>query len=807
MLKNVKIGTKLVGGFVLVALLLAGIWGTGVWGLTKVGHDLRVVSDQCLPSVDGLGTVAKSLESVRVAQRTLLSTHLSAEDWKRQIDNINKANEGYAASWKTYENLPKTAEEAELCKQFAEAEKAWRESSESFLKAATDLKAKDIGDPAVLLASIQQFTGDHYKLVMNLQSLVYNNEAFEGGHDPAACNFGKWMASLKTANPELKKILADVQEHHNAFHGCVAKIRDLVAKADKEGAAKILHGEMANAMKEVFGEFANMRAEAQKSVDFYNTMHDLAMVECRAKQEAVLKPLSRLIELNSTRAEAQSAQGKANSRLAMVTSGVGALIGVGLTLALGFSLTRGITRPLKQAVGLAKGISEGDLTQRLSLNQEDEVGQLVTAMNGMAARLCEIMHDMNEKGSMLSCAAIELSATSTRLASGAEETTAQSATVAAAAEEMATNMNSMAASAEEMSNSVKAAASAVEEMTASIGEVARNAEQAATVAENAAVLAKASNESISNLGAAADEIGKVIEVIQDIADQTNLLALNATIEAARAGEAGKGFAVVATEVKELAKQTAEATEDIRRRIEGIQSSTVSTVESIGQISGVIAKVNEVSRTIASAMEEQSIATKEIASNVSQTAVASGNVSAGVTQSAAASREITENIAGVDLAAKQTAEGAAHTHAAGAQLQKVAEELQRLVGQFNIGQTEFSAAPIKAAHSEWKRKLAELLAGQASLDPSEVTDHHSCQFGKWYFGEGMQRFGHLSSFKSIDAQHAEVHRVAKEIAHSYKEGHKNKAAEQFREFYALTAELFAKLDRFEEEAKRGAAVSV
>ena len=151
------------------------------------------------------------------------------------------------------------------------------------------------------------------------------------------------------------------------------------------------------------------------------------------------------------------------------------------------------------------------------------------------------------------------------------------------------------------------------------------------------------------LGAAADEIGKVIEVIQDIAEQTNLRALNATIEAARAGEAGKGFAVVATEVKELAKQTASATDDIRRRIEGIQNSTGESVRAIGEISEVIKNVNEVSRTIASAVEEQSITTREIAQNVAQTTTAAEAVSRGVAESASACQEVTRNISQVDQA--------------------------------------------------------------------------------------------------------------------------------------------------------------
>jgi methyl-accepting chemotaxis protein len=196
-------------------------------------------------------------------------------------------------------------------------------------------------------------------------------------------------------------------------------------------------------------------------------------------------------------------------------------------------------------------------------------------------------------------------------------------------------------------------------------------------------MAQASNASIGQLGSAADEIGKVIEVIQDIAEQTNLLALNATIEAARAGDAGRGFAVVATEVKELAKQTAHATEDIRKRVEGIQGSTTKAVAAIGQISEVIQQVNEISRTIASAVEEQSATTREIAANIAQTSSASDTVSAGVSQSAAAVKEITQNIMGVEHEVKQTAQSASKTQTAGQELSTLSKQLQELVGQFRV----------------------------------------------------------------------------------------------------------------------------
>lgn len=188
-----------------------------------------------------------------------------------------------------------------------------------------------------------------------------------------------------------------------------------------------------------------------------------------------------------------------------------------------------------------------------------------------------------------------------------------------------------------------------------------------------------SNIQIAELGTAADEIGSVVDVIQSIAEQTNLLALNATIEAARAGEFGKGFAVVATEVKELAKQTGDATIDIRHRIEAIQGATGKAVDSIGEITTVIREVSDVSRQIAAAVEEQTVTTAEIAQNIATTAASTDAVSNGIVESAAASQEITANIVDVDKAAKQNLIGAAETKDVGESMLELAKELQDIVG--------------------------------------------------------------------------------------------------------------------------------
>ena len=257
-----------------------------------------------------------------------------------------------------------------------------------------------------------------------------------------------------------------------------------------------------------------------------------------------------------------------------------------------------------------------------------------------------------------------LNGTVQTLASSAQELTAVSQQMASNSEETASQASVVSAAAEQVSRNVGTVASATEEMGASIREIAKNANEAARVATAAVKVADKTNATVSKLGESSAEIGNVIKVITSIAQQTNLLALNATIEAARAGEAGKGFAVVANEVKELAKQTAKATEDIGRKIDAIQSDTKGAVEAIAQIGTIISQINDIQSTIASAVEEQTATTAEISRSVSEAALGS--------------REIAQNVMGVAQAARSTTEGAANTKGSADELARMAVELQRLV---------------------------------------------------------------------------------------------------------------------------------
>jgi methyl-accepting chemotaxis protein len=316
---------------------------------------------------------------------------------------------------------------------------------------------------------------------------------------------------------------------------------------------------------------------------------------------------------------------------------------------------RDIQHPLNNAVVVLNDVAAGNLTARLDHDTDDEVGKMAVALNTALDALSNTISRVGTNAQGLAAAAEELSALSVQMGANAEETSVQAGVVSNAAATVSRNVQTVAAGTEEMSASIK--------------EIAKNATQAAQVATTAVQTADHANATVAKLGASSAEIGNVIKVITSIAEQTNLLALNATIEAARAGEAGKGFAVVANEVKELAKETAKATDDIARKVEAIQVDTKGAVAAIGEIASVIREVNNISGTIASAVEEQAATTNEMGRSVSDAAQSAG--------------EIAQNISGVATAAHSTSDGVQTSKTAAADLARMAAELQQLVSQFVV----------------------------------------------------------------------------------------------------------------------------
>jgi methyl-accepting chemotaxis protein len=329
------------------------------------------------------------------------------------------------------------------------------------------------------------------------------------------------------------------------------------------------------------------------------------------------------------------------------------VIGSLLALFLGLMIARSIVRSLAKVKNVCDGLAEGDLTRTSGLTSRDEPGLMGQSLDAALTTLRQAVSTIDGSAASLASASEEMTGTSAQISASAQSASAQAMAVAAAAEEV--------------SRSVETVSAGSEEMGASIREISQNATEAARVAGDAVNVTAATSATMAKLGDSSAEIGNVIKVITSIAEQTNLLALNATIEAARAGEAGKGFAVVASEVKDLAQETARATEDISSRVEAIQADTAGAVTAIEDITRVIARISDFQTTIASAVEEQTATTAEM------------NRSVG--EAAAGTSEIAQNITGVAEAARMTSEGVTESQRGTAELARLSTELHHLVTAF------------------------------------------------------------------------------------------------------------------------------
>ena len=438
---------------------------------------------------------------------------------------------------------------------------------------------------------------------------------------------------------------ADATKHHGDYRKVVegvnqtldAVIGPLNVSADYVD--RISKGEIPSLITDNYnGDFNVIKTNLNTCIKAVNAMVADASMLAKAAVEGKL----------STRADASKHQGDYRKIVEGVNQTLDAVIS-----------------PVQEAGAILKKIAAGDLTAQVVGNYQGDHADIKNDINAMTEALRTSMRSISENAGSLSTASEELTATSQQMSANAEETSAQA--------------NVVSASAEQVDKNLQTVATGTEEMSASIKEIAKNAHESAKVATGAVKIAEETNQIVSKLGDSSTEIGQVIKVITSIAQQTNLLALNATIEAARAGEAGKGFAVVANEVKELAKQTAKATEDISRKIEAIQGDTKSAVSAIGQISSVIKQVNDISNTIATAVEEQNATTNEMARNVGEAAKGSG--------------EISKNISGVADAAKSTSHGANDSLKASQALAQMSTELRDLVGRFKV---DGEAQPANAA---------------------------------------------------------------------------------------------------------------
>ncbi|PWJ53005.1 methyl-accepting chemotaxis sensory transducer with TarH sensor [Quadrisphaera granulorum] len=363
--------------------------------------------------------------------------------------------------------------------------------------------------------------------------------------------------------------------------------------------------------------------------------------------------LQEIVKVEAAAATAMSDDGAAAYRAAVVMLVVCALFAAALAVAIAVAVARSTARPLARVLAVVEGMAAGRLDARVKLDRQDEVGRLAAATDTSLDALSAAMREIRDEATALNASSSSLSSVSVQLSSGAQEAAAQTQVVSAASEEVTVSISTVAA--------------AGEEMTAAIAQIATATSEASQMASSAVAAAGAAGGAIERLGVSSKEIGDVVKLITSIAEQTNLLALNATIEAARAGELGKGFAVVAGEVKELARQTAQATDEIIGKVSATQGDAASAASAVTQIGDVIARIDEVQATIAAAVEEQSATTSEMVRNVTE-------ISTG-------SEQISANISSIAEGTEQNRASAGMTASAATDVTASAAKLTELTGRF------------------------------------------------------------------------------------------------------------------------------
>ena len=400
----------------------------------------------------------------------------------------------------------------------------------------------------------------------------------------------------------------------------------------------------------------------------------------RVTKDTALELVDSLRQLNESESTRMSAA--ASSAILMLALTTLLVVVLGISIAL--YVSRGIAGGVNIILQRTKAIAGGELSGKpLELTTHDEIAELATAVNEMTVNLRHLVSDISGGVQTLGTSATQLSAVSAQTASGVTSMSEKAHGVAAAAEEASASTMSVASGMEQSSASLTSVASATEEMSATVGDIAANTARARATSEQATSKAVAISEQMQKLGRAAQEIGQVTETITNISAQTNLLALNATIEAARAGAAGKGFAVVANEIKELAKQTAEATEDIKARIAGVQNSAGLAITDIGEITAVIKEVGGIVSSIAAAIEEQAAVTRDVAGNIAQASAGVRDANTHIAQTSEVSKSIARDIAGVNGDVADIRRGGEQVQISAVELSHLADQLKTQVSQFRM----------------------------------------------------------------------------------------------------------------------------
>lgn len=688
MFNDWKLGRRFLVGFGLVVALEAAAIGVSLVGYSSVARKQESINKVVVPSTLALDGISRGQGEVLAAQRALMNHQASSlEERKSEFERLDRGRKRAARGVASFSALPISTEVLLEWKDFEREWETWKDSSTEIVVPIRERWA--LHDKLQGMPPGPKGEATRARQVIEDQIALYDAEilkiharttrAWDETHDSLEKVNGinkRTAAETRASMLEtmdvfrLGMILVGLGSLMGAIFVGFSMSRSILSPLHqmKRAASSIARGDVRQEIPyqadDEFGSLANAFREMTTYLQEMTTCADSIShgnlsftVRPRSAEDALGHGLIRAREAleRLTRDSDALAKAGVEGRLSvradvMEHEGQYRRIVEGLNQAIDE-----IARPIHEASSVIQRVSSGDLTASVKGDYRSDHAIIKTNLNKMTSDLRENIESIGRTANSLAAASEELAEVSRLLSVNANESSTQANVVSAASEQVSTNIQIVAAGVEEMSSSIR--------------EIARNANEAAHVARGAVDGAQRTNQTMIKLGVSSNDIGKVIKVITSIAQQTNLLALNATIEAARAGEAGKGFAVVANEVKELAKETAKATEDIGQRIEAIQGDAREAVGAISQIALVIDQISDFQTSIAGAVEEQSSTTAEMGRNV--------------TDAARGSTEIAASIGSVAEASRSTNMGATSSQSAAAELATMAAELQKLLSRFRV----------------------------------------------------------------------------------------------------------------------------
>ncbi len=660
-MNNVKLATKIGGGFGFILLLLLIVAGFSWQGLNQASTGITEYNRR-----------ANNATLVAELQEYMLEVRLQVKEY--MINHMENSQRNYQdfmtklqASLDEAKSRVRNKERAEILARIGQEIDTYRSAFEQLITEIhesdriIDESLRSLG-PAMQtgLTEISTAATSASDAAMLAQAAAANQHML----------LGRLYAQrfLATAAPKDAELVASENEEMQQI---LQKIISNGEPAQKQRGQKVL-------------------TDAKTYIESFNHMAKAAFNRNKVYNEtlsAIGIDIAKMVSaIHETYVNDQQELGKsliASSQTAIRTMLIIATVALLVGFAFAVLLTRAITGPVRKTASFAATMANGDFTTKLEVNQEDEIGVMAKSLNLMVGQLGSMIKDIVAGINQLSMSSTDLAAVSRQLSSSARDSADKSGAVAAATEEMSSNFQSVSAAMEQSTSNVNMIASSTEEMTATVHEIAESAEKARIITDKAVKQSQETTTKMTELGESATKIGRVTETITEISEQTNLLALNATIEAARAGEAGKGFAVVANEIKELARQTAEATVDIKNQISEMQSTTNMTIEDIGKISEVILDINTVINAIATAVEEQSAATSEIAGNIAQASMGIAEVNENVAQSSMVVADITRDVTEISSQSTQVNDGSTQVQTSAQALSELADQLEQMVNKFKV----------------------------------------------------------------------------------------------------------------------------